>query len=79
MLSLNYFADGESSRDFFEPAVKIPLIYKRGMTTGSPLWQRGVRGDFSKIMVQLGLYFKFEGKRWIKQNFEKKILSPVSF
>jgi hypothetical protein len=56
MPSLNYFPDGEAIREFFEPAVKIPLnpLYQRGMTTGSPLWQRGVRGDLSKIMAQLG-------------------------
>jgi len=40
MASLNYFLDGEAIREFFEPAVKIPLnpLYQRGMTTGSPLW-----------------------------------------
>jgi len=55
MASLNYFPDGEAIREFFEPAVKIPLYQnQRGMTTGSPLWQRGVRGDLSKIMAQLG-------------------------
>jgi len=67
MPSLNYFPDGEAIREFFEPAVKSPSIplCKRGMTTDSPLWsptqsglrpgwQRGVRGDFSKIMAQLG-------------------------
>ena len=55
---------------FLNQRLKSPSIplYKRGMTVGSPLWQRGVRGDFSKIMVQLGLYFEFEGKQWIKQS-----------
>jgi len=55
MPSLNYFPDGEAIREFFELAVKSPSIplCKRGMTTDSPLWQRGVRGDFSKIMAQL--------------------------
>jgi hypothetical protein len=56
MPSWYYFPDGEAIQEFFEPAVKIPLnpLYKRRMTTGSPLWQRGVRGDLSKIVAQLG-------------------------
>jgi len=31
----------------------IPL-FQRGRMMGSPLYQRGVRGDFSKIIAQLG-------------------------
>ena len=56
MPSLNYFPDGEAIREFLSRLLKSPSIplYKRGMTTGSPLWQRGVRGDLSKIMAQLG-------------------------
>ena len=67
MASLNYFPDGEAIREFFEPAVKIPLNppLSKGDDDGfSPLasgpeglrpgGQRGVRGDLSKIMAQLG-------------------------
>ena len=88
MASLNYFPDGEAIREFFEPAVKIPLNppLSKGDDDGfsplasgpeglSPSWralragsrpggQRGVRGDLSKIMAQLGykIWKKVEGQ-----------------
>jgi len=36
---------------------KSPLIplYEKGMTMGSPLWQRGVRGDFVKNFNSIGV------------------------
>ena len=47
---------------FLSPWLKSPSIplYERGMTMGSPLWKRGVRGDFVEIFNSIG--FKFNGQ-----------------
>jgi hypothetical protein len=39
------------------PLLKSPSIplYKRGIAVGSPLWKRGVRGDFVKIFNSIGV------------------------
>jgi len=56
ILSLKYLPIDEAIRELAGPLSKSPSIplYKRGMTTCSPLWQRGVRGDLSEILTQLG-------------------------
>jgi hypothetical protein len=42
---------------FLSPWLKSPSIplYERGMTMGSPLWKRGVRGDFVEIFNSIGV------------------------
>ena len=43
---------------FLSPWLKSPSIplYERGMTImGSPLWKRGVRGDFVEIFNSIGV------------------------
>jgi hypothetical protein len=54
---MKYLPDGWAIREFFEPHFKIPLNppFQRGMMMGSPLWQRGVRGDFPKKDGSVGV------------------------
>jgi hypothetical protein len=42
---------------FLSPWLKSPSIplYERGMIMGSPLWKRGVRGDFVEIFNSIGV------------------------